>query len=43
MLDAATGALLREVDFGPHYFGEVLQRSVLLLNNGPVDVKYLLT
>lgn len=43
LLDAVTGAHLKEVDFGPHYFGEVLHRSIILFNNGPIDAKYLLT
>ncbi|KAF5834411.1 flagellar associated protein [Dunaliella salina] len=43
MLDSTTGALVKEVDFGPHYFGEVLHRSFMIFNNGPIDVKYLIT
>jgi len=43
MLDSTSGALVKEVDFGPHYFGEVLHRSIVIFNNGPIDVKYLIT
>jgi len=43
LLDGATGALVKEIDFGAHYFGEVQHRSVMLFNNGPINVKYLLT
>jgi hypothetical protein len=43
VLDANTGAQIKELDFGAHFFGEVLHRSIVIFNNGPVESKFLLT
>lgn len=43
LLEPNSGALVKEVDFGSHYFGEVLHRTFTLFNNGPIDAKFLIT
>jgi hypothetical protein len=36
----ASGAIVNEVDFGTHYFGDELSRTFHLFNNGPVEGRY---
>jgi hypothetical protein len=31
-----------QIDFGAHFFGEVIERKVTIFNNGPVEAKYML-
>ena len=34
---------LPKVDFGPHFFGEELVRTVQLFNNGPVEGRFMIS
>jgi len=34
---------LSKVDFGPHFFGEELVRTVQLFNNGPVEGRFMIS
>jgi hypothetical protein len=43
VLDPTSGAAVRELDFGAHYFGEVLHKSFVLFNSGPAETKFLIT
>lgn len=40
VMDGRSTSLIQEVDFGTHYFGETVERTITLFNNGPLETRY---